>query len=65
MTIVVNQRRCIGSAMCTAVAPELFALDAAGLAEPLAERAEGELERALEEAIAVCPVAAIAAKRDA
>ena len=29
MTIVVNQRRCIGSAMCTAVAPELFALDAA------------------------------------
>ncbi len=63
MAIRVNKAKCIGSAMCTAVAPDLFTLDADGLAEPLTQTVDGDEAIALDEAVAICPVAAIQGDR--
>lgn len=50
---------CIGCGACTAVAPEVFDLNADGLAENILGDVPAELEDAAKEAMASCPVGAI------
>lgn len=57
--IVIDQENCLGCGACTAVAPELFALDAEGKAKVIKkELTEGEKNKA-KEAAQACPVQAI------
>lgn len=58
MAYIVNEN-CIGCGACTAVAPEIFDLNADGLAENIIGDVPAELEANAEEAIASCPVSAI------
>ncbi|MEG0592799.1 MAG: ferredoxin [Coprobacillus sp.] len=58
MAYIVNEN-CIGCGACTAVAPEIFDLNADGLAENIIGEVPAELEATAEEAVASCPVAAI------
>lgn len=58
MAYIVNEN-CIGCGACTAVAPEIFDLNADGLAENIIGEVPAELETTAEEAVASCPVAAI------
>lgn len=58
MAYIVNEN-CIGCGACTAVAPEIFDLNADGLAENIIGDVPAELETNAEEAIASCPVSAI------
>ena len=50
---------CIGCGSCTAVCPEVFDLNAVGLAENILGEVPAGLEEAAKEAAASCPVDAI------
>lgn len=50
---------CIGCGACTAVCPEVFDLNADGLAENILGDVPAELEDAAKEAAESCPVGAI------
>ena len=50
---------CIGCGSCTAVCPEVFDLNAAGVAENTIGEVPAELEEAAKEAAESCPVDAI------
>ncbi len=50
---------CIGCGACTAVCPEVFDLNADGLAENIVGEVPAELEASAAEAAAACPVEAI------
>jgi ferredoxin len=62
MKVLVDYKRCEGHGMCEQAAPELFALDEAG---ELIARYDGReipehLQAAAEDAVRLCPVAALA-----
>lgn len=50
---------CIGCGACVAVCPDVFELNADGLAENFLGDVPAELEESAQEAAAACPVAAI------
>ncbi len=50
---------CIGCGACTAVCPEVFDMNADGLAENIIGEVPAELIDSAKEAIASCPVGAI------
>ena len=50
---------CIGCGSCTAVCPEVFDLNADGVAENIIGEVPAELEEAAKEAAESCPVDAI------
>ena len=58
VAVVVDRRRCIGTGVCEAIAPELFQVDDDGYSNFLGDpaRADGAL---VDEVIASCPNAAI------
>lgn len=59
MKISINRDHCIGSGMCMGAAPEVFDLDEESKAYLL--RTEfGGVEAAVEQAVALCPVKALA-----
>lgn len=57
--IVVDRPRCEGHGLCEDAAPELFRLDDDGELEILADRVEGDRVRQAENAVRLCPVAAL------
>ncbi|WP_317621050.1 ferredoxin [Streptomyces sp. CBMA123] len=61
VVVRVDRDRCIGSGMCALSAPESLTLGADGLAQPVAEYADGgaELTDGLAEAVEFCPVEAL------
>ncbi|MFJ9608038.1 ferredoxin [Kitasatospora sp. NPDC101176] len=61
VVVRVDRDRCIGSGMCALSAPGSLALGDDGLAEPVADYADGgaELTEALAEAVDFCPVEAL------
>lgn len=59
MKIQVDTVRCQGTAMCLAVAPELFTLRDDGIAEVLVDEIGPELASLAEDAILACPTAAL------
>lgn len=59
MKIEINWDNCIGSGMCTGIAPELFQLAADGTLVVLIEEPGPEHLEKLDAAIACCPVEAI------
>ncbi len=58
MKLVVDQERCRGHAQCVAVAPELFELRGER-SHVLVEEPGPEHDAAIEDAILVCPEAAV------
>lgn len=67
MRVLVDRVRCEGHGMCEAAAPELFALDEAG---ELIAHYEGRdipehLRESAEDAVRLCPVAALAIEESA
>lgn len=59
MRVVVDWDRCIGSGMCTTIAPALFDLDDDGAMIVVKERPGPDEERSLADAVACCPVNAL------
>jgi ferredoxin len=59
MRIILDQDRCMGHGQCELVAPDLFKLDADGIAQVLAEHPDDNQLKRLEEAIRRCPEAVI------
>lgn len=60
MRIVVDMERCIGSGMCTTLAPEQFELDDAGELHVRSAAVPVDMEAAVREAVVCCPVGALA-----
>jgi ferredoxin len=60
MRVDVDMDRCIGSGMCTTLAPELFELDDDGVLRVKAHVVPPGSEEGAEEAVACCPAEAIA-----
>ena len=59
MRVEVDWDRCIGSGMCTTIAPALFDLDDDGAMIVVNDTPEPEQERSLLDAVACCPVNAL------
>lgn len=59
MIATVDRAKCIGCGACVAVCPEVFDLDAEGLATVLVDVIPPEAEAAAQEAADGCPVEAI------
>jgi ferredoxin len=59
MKIQVDTKRCQGTAMCLAVAPELFDILPNGIAEVLVDDIGPDLAATAEDAALACPAAAI------
>lgn len=59
MKIEVDRNRCEGHGMCEVAAPEYFALDADGKLMVLKEDASDGDEAKLQDAVLICPVAAL------
>lgn len=64
MKVQVDTSRCQGTAMCLAVAPELFTLQPNGVAEVLVDEVSPEFAALAEDAVQVCPAAAVAIVED-
>lgn len=59
MKIHVDLERCVGSGMCTGIAPELFELDGTGKVVVLDDSPDPDLLQKVDAAIVCCPVEAI------
>lgn len=59
MKIQVDTARCQGTAMCLAVAPELFDLKPGGAAEVLVDDLGPDLASLAEDAVLACPASAL------
>ena len=57
--IALDRARCEGHGMCEEAAPELFRLDDDGELEVLADDVPADLVRKAENAVRLCPVAAL------
>jgi ferredoxin len=64
MKVHIDSRRCQGTALCVAVAPDVFAIQPNGIAETLASEVPEEFAADAEEAVQVCPAAALAITAD-
>lgn len=60
MKVQVDTNRCQGTAMCLAVAPELFTIQPNGIAEVLMDEVGPELATLAEDAVLSCPASALA-----
>lgn len=61
----IDKTLCIGSGMCTGIAPETFELDDQGTARLIAHEIDGTDPGAVLDAEACCPVQAITVSDDA
>ena len=61
MKVVVDWDRCIGSGMCTTIAPALFDLDDDGGMIVVKDTPGPDEEKSLLDAVACCPVNALSA----
>lgn len=59
MKVQVDANRCQGTAMCLAVAPELFAIQPNGIAEVLMDEVGPEFAALAEDAVLACPASAL------
>ena len=59
MRVEVDWDRCIGSGMCTTIAPALFDLDDDGAMIVVKDTPGPDEERSLQDAVACCPVNAL------
>lgn len=57
--VVVDMKKCVGSGMCTTIAPRVFALDENGALVINRSEVTGEEANAVRDAAACCPVDAI------
>lgn len=57
--VIVDRALCIGSGMCTALAPEIFELDDDGVLVLRQEHVAAQALAELDDAIACCPVEAL------
>ncbi len=64
MRIVIDYGRCIGSGMCTGIAPDLFELDDDAKLTVLIERPPEDRRAAVEAAVMCCPVEAVSTSDD-
>jgi ferredoxin len=64
MKVHVDGRRCQGTALCVAVAPDVFAIQSDGVAETLVSEVPEEFAADAEEAVQVCPAAALTITAD-
>ncbi|MEE4024029.1 ferredoxin [Gordonia sp. PKS22-38] len=64
MKLQVDTARCQATAMCLAVAPELFDLGPSGIAEVLIDPVGPDLAGTAEDAVLACPTAAITLVHD-
>jgi ferredoxin len=60
MIVRADRQACIGSGACVDTAPEVFELDDEGLVHVLESEIDETLEAAVEDAVAMCPVEALA-----
>ena len=61
MRVVVDRDRCIGSGMCTTIAPALFDMDDDGVLIVIKEAPAPNEQSSLLDAVACCPVNALSA----
>ena len=61
MKAAVDRDKCIGSGMCTTIAPQLFDMDDDGLLIVIKETPAPHEQRSLLDAVACCPVNALSA----
>ena len=61
MRVSVDRDRCIGSGMCTTIAPALFDMDDDGVLIVVKDTPAPHEQRSLLDAIACCPVDALSA----
>ena len=59
MKVGVDREKCIGSGMCTTIAPALFDMDDDGVLVVVKETPATHEERSLLDAVACCPVNAL------
>ena len=59
MRVAVDRDRCIGSGMCTTIAPALFDMDDDGVLIVIKETPAPNEQRSLLDAVACCPVDAL------
>lgn len=59
MEILVDSHRCQGTAMCVAVAPDLFAIRPDGIAEVLVGEVPDDSVADARDAVQACPAAAL------
>lgn len=63
MRVVVDRDRCVGSGMCTSIAPGVFELDdVGGLVLKRDEVADEADQAAVNDAVACCPVEALSVR---
>ena len=60
MKVHIDAHRCQGTGLCVAVAPDVFTIQPNGVAETLASEVPEEFVADAEEAVQVCPAAALA-----
>ena len=61
MKAAVDRDKCIGSGMCTTIAPQLFDMDDDGVLIVIKETPASHEQRSLLDAVACCPVNALSA----
>ena len=61
MKAAVDRDKCIGSGMCTTIAPRLFDMDDDGVLIVIKETPASHEQRSLLDAVACCPVNALSA----
>jgi len=59
MKAFVDREECVGCGLCESVCPEVFGMDADGIAVPIIEEIPKEFEGCAKEAENDCPVEAI------
>jgi ferredoxin len=64
MKVHVDTHRCQGTALCAAVAPDVFTIQPSGIAETLASEVPEEFIADAEEAVQVCPASALTIETD-
>ena len=59
MRIFVDDERCVGAGSCVMSAPQVFDQNDSGLVVLLAENPSADLRQSVQEAVAICPAAAL------
>ncbi len=61
--VIVDMKKCVGSGMCTTIAPRVFTLDENGTLVVTRSAVTGEDADAVRDAAACCPVEAISLRK--
>ena len=64
LRVVVDRNLCVGTGMCTSIAPDLFELDDNGVLVLHEERITPRAREEIDDAIACCPVEALSRVSD-